>query len=493
MNNEKSLPMYFASLEIENIKCFGEKQSLNLRDDEGRISRWTLILGDNGVGKTTLLKCLSWMKPVKVPPPPPPPNSDFPVNDMKSDENTDTSEKNEDKDVLVKPLMDDFDESEFEQLLRVGNNVKTKIKGTFSNGVELGQVPSAESLVTVAMNFEKIEGELKIITPESAKLQKLNSPTVFAYSASRHMALKNFEKPDIKDPLSNLFSISGDLYDAEEVLSNLNYASISEQIENQKAPDKGELSKEGKATALLAKVKQILKDLLPDIESTDWIIINPPLSKTGERTGNLVEIQTPYGKVPLYELSLGYKTMLAWTVDLALRMLWRHPEVDNPLDEPAVVIVDEIDLHLHPKWQRIIRTYLTNHFKNTQFICTAHSPIMAQSSDSENLSVLKKFGNEVHIENNPSVVRGWRIGQVLTSDLFGISERSPEVEKEVNERRGLLDKENLTTEDEEKLKILNDELSKLPITNNEEDQNLLDKINKAAKLLTDKGLLNDKD
>ncbi len=481
---EKSPPMYFASLEIENIKCFGEKQSLDLRDSEGKISRWTLILGDNGVGKTTLLKCLSWMKPVKVPPPPPPPNTEFPEDDKKKE-----GEINEDKDVEIKPLMDDFDdELEFEQLIRVGNNVKTKISGTFANDVYLGQIPSEESLVTVAMNFEKKDGKLEVITPEFAKLQKFNSPTVFAYSASRHMALKNFEKSDIKDPLSNLFSTSADLYDAEEVLSNLNYASISETIENQKSGNEG---KEGKATALLIKVKQILKDLLPDIESTDWIIINPPLSKTGARTGNLVEIQTPYGKVPLFELSLGYKTMLAWTVDLALRMLWRHPEIDKPLDEPAVVIVDEIDLHLHPKWQRIIRAYLTTHFKNTQFICTAHSPIMAQSSDSENLSVLNKFGNEVHIENNPSIVRGWRIGQVVTSDLFGISERSPEIEKEVNDRRSLLDKENPTKEDEEKLKRLDDELSTLPVTDNEEDQNLLDKIHKAAKLLKDKGLLND--
>src|SRR5215208_3847114 len=64
-NEKKTKPMYFASLEVENVKSFGGKQILDLRDSKGALSPWTLILGDNGVGKTTLLKCLAWMVPVK--------------------------------------------------------------------------------------------------------------------------------------------------------------------------------------------------------------------------------------------------------------------------------------------------------------------------------------------------------------------------------------------------------------------------------------------
>ena len=55
--------IYFSTLEIENVRCFGERQVLNLTDN-GRPARWTLLIGENGAGKTTLLECLAWMRPV---------------------------------------------------------------------------------------------------------------------------------------------------------------------------------------------------------------------------------------------------------------------------------------------------------------------------------------------------------------------------------------------------------------------------------------------
>ena len=62
----KPPPVYFNVLELENVRCFGESQFLSLVDNEGKPVQWTLILGDNGVGKTTLLQCLAWMRPFRV-------------------------------------------------------------------------------------------------------------------------------------------------------------------------------------------------------------------------------------------------------------------------------------------------------------------------------------------------------------------------------------------------------------------------------------------
>ena len=56
--------IYFLSLEIENARCFADKQVLRLVNSNDRPARWTLLVGDNGVGKTTLLQCLAWMRPV---------------------------------------------------------------------------------------------------------------------------------------------------------------------------------------------------------------------------------------------------------------------------------------------------------------------------------------------------------------------------------------------------------------------------------------------
>ncbi len=469
--------MYFISLCIKNVKCFSDEQQLDLTDGSGALSRWTLILGDNGIGKTTLLKSLVWMTPVKKPP--------RILEEYSGGSENVSNDSAPNEHVQIKPLMDDFEgESIFEQVIRVGENVKTYIKGTFSNGVELGEIPNEQQTVSVAMNFERKDGKLEDISIDYGELKSFNSPNLFAYSASRHMALKNFDKSEIRDPLSNLFSLSGDLYDAEQVLSNLNYASIKEKVDNLES----KTFNYGKTTQLLEKIKSILKDLLPEVTSGDDIVILSPFDKNGEINTKLVELKTPYGNVQLSELSLGYKTMLAWAVDLAIRMFWKNPESENPLSEPAVVIVDEIDLHLHPKWQRTLRDYLTKHFSNTQFICTAHSPFVAQSSDRDNLCVLTSVGNEVIIENNPAIVRGWKIGQIVTSDLFDVPERSVEFDRLTHRRRELLDKGQLTIEEAQELKKLDNQLKTFP-TDDQVDQEILEQIRISAETLRIKGIL----
>ena len=70
----------------------------------------------------------------------------------------------------------------------------------------------------------------------------------------------------------------------------------------------------------------------------------------------------------------GYQTTLTWLVDFCKRMFELYPDADNPLHGEAVVLVDEIDLHLHPKWQRDLVPTLSKIFPNVQFIVTTHSP-----------------------------------------------------------------------------------------------------------------------
>ena len=64
MPKRPDLPVLFTKLVLENIRSFSERQELKLVNDDGRPARWTLIVGDNGVGKTTLLQCLARMRPV---------------------------------------------------------------------------------------------------------------------------------------------------------------------------------------------------------------------------------------------------------------------------------------------------------------------------------------------------------------------------------------------------------------------------------------------
>ena len=74
------------------------------------------------------------------------------------------------------------------------------------------------------------------------------------------------------------------------------------------------------------------------------------------------------------QLSDGEKCLLAMVGDLARRLAIANPGLPNPLQGEGVVLIDEIELHLHPKWQRAIVPALTRTFPNCQFIVTTHSP-----------------------------------------------------------------------------------------------------------------------
>jgi predicted ATP-binding protein involved in virulence len=283
------------------------------------------------------------------------------------------------------------------------------------------------------------------------------------------MQSKNLENSMLIEPYANLFSSTGELYDAQERLLNLHHAALEEEKIEGEAKESG---------ILLEKIKKLLVDILPQVVDTDSIII-----KGSER---LVFIRNPFGDIPLNSLSLGYRTMTALAVDMAFRMFPLDPKSkEKYIKVPAIVIIDEIDLHLHPQRQREVKEYFTTHFPLTQFICTAHSPIMVQASEDENLCVLHCQGDHAFIENEPANTHGWRIDQLIIS-LFGVPVRSPEIEERIRERNTLVRKSTLSDKEELRLAELGDFVRKLPVAENSQDQEMINSIRKAAKLLREK-------
>ena len=234
----------------------------------------------------------------------------------------------------------------------------------------------------------------------------------------------------------------------------------------------------------LVSLKSMLVEMLPDVHCPQDIeILGPPESAVPPgRTG--VHVKTPYGNVPLGQLSLGYQTVFAWTIDIAWRLLEHYPNSSNPLSEPTIVIVDEIDLHLHPHWQREIRGHLTCHFPSVQFIATAHSLLMAQSSLDTNLAVLRRSGDHALIINNPAIIKDWRLDQVITSDLFDLaSARSSEVEKILLRRNELVKKKELSGPEQLELADLKRKIRELRTAESSEDRQAMEIIREAAAAL----------
>ena len=134
--------------------------------------------------------------------------------------------------------------------------------------------------------------------------------------------------------------------------------------------------------------------------------------------------ETDYGKVRYTSLGYGYQATIAWLIDLMKKMFERYSESKNPLHGPAIVLVDEIDLHLHPEWQRKIIKFVGNLFPNTQFIVTTHSPLVIQSAENINIIVLQKDGDHINVKQ-PEITtfKGWTVEEILM-ELMELGEKT---------------------------------------------------------------------
>lgn len=448
---------YFTSLDLENVRAFGERQKLDLTNNTGMPSQWTLIVGENGVGKTTLLQCLANMRPVR---------NERQLEDSKSPITA-----------VADPALSQEENEVIAALVRSGGDIQLHLKATLTWGAQLnGTGRSKPRIIETEVSVERRGGKIAEIGQEGTPLRTpalkaFEEPLVIGYGAGRHMGFSNADEVASETSVASLFDSTVELYDAEEILYQLDYAVLK--------------TKTPGAERRLRGLKEALATILPDVSAADDIEINGPRTLGLKNVKSGVHVRTPYGHVPFSSLSLGYQTVSAWTVDIAWRLFQRYPDSADPLSEPAIVLVDEIDLHLHPRWQREIRENLTKHFPNVQFVATAHSPLMAQTYLDANLAVVRREGDQAVIVNDPAVTRDWRLDQIITSDLFGFeSARPPEIEKKMRRRVILLRKARRTPAEKKELKTLDHELDNLPTAAKPEDQKALEIIRRAAEALS---------
>jgi hypothetical protein len=424
----RSPATYLLDLTVRNVRCFGpEEQTLRLSDSQGRPSPWTVILGENGVGKTTLLQCLVALEPQRH----------FKQWNLNSGQ------------PLVR--LPTKSGAEWRVHRDPARPSETSIRGQ-----------AAVGLSTLQGSFKPVE----IIVPTDARIddssadERLKNLHCCAYGATRRLGSATLGR-NPEDPAASLFLEDGLLLDAEEWLLAEDYARRRGYRDE--------------AERRLERVKRVLISLLPDAKD---VRIAESASFPSRA---FLQVLTPYGWVALSDLSLGYRAMIAWTVDLASRLFILYPDSPDPLAEPAVVLVDEVDLHLHPKWQRELRDHLTLRFPNTQFVVSAHSPLVVQASENENIVVLRREGDHVVIDNDVETVRGWRVDQVLTSDLFGLkTARPPEYDEIITRRNQILAKRNLGSEDRALLKSLEDRIEELPAGETPADLEAMEIIRQAA-------------
>lgn len=133
--------------------------------------------------------------------------------------------------------------------------------------------------------------------------------------------------------------------------------------------------------------------------------------------------------LPISDLSAGYQSLLWMVMNLAYRLALLNPEkAENLGDTAGIVLIDEIDMHLHPKWQWNIVNALEETFPNIQFILATHSPIVISSCKNEQLIMIAEDQEIIYLED----AYGYSVQDVLNFRQ-GTTER-PKVIKELSEK-----------------------------------------------------------
>ncbi|MCD8405386.1 AAA family ATPase [Tenacibaculum dicentrarchi] len=338
--------VYIADIETLSYKNFNEITNINFKKENGEIYPWTIFLGNNGTGKTNLLKVLSSFE-----------------TESESESHS-YIEEGESATLFYFPKFIDYNHN-------YKINFKTKNGGFFWEADIINYVGSVEG------------------TDNPIALHLL----IYAYGVNRKSSRKT--KLSSEDAIENnatLFNHNISLINLEEWLLQTDYAVKNGQKTAQKRLD---------------LIKEIITGaIFPELQDFRF--------QTDEKLNNSVEFKTEEGWFQFDDLAYGYQSTLSWIVDFCKKMFDRYPKSLTPLKEPAIVLIDEIDLHLHPEWQRNITQILSNLFPKTQFIATTHSPIVVQSLEEANVYILNKEAKNVSITRMPNkTFRGWSVEDIL--------------------------------------------------------------------------------
>ncbi len=164
-------------------------------------------------------------------------------------------------------------------------------------------------------------------------------------------------------------------------------------------------------------------------------------------------------RVSLDRLSDGYQSIVALATDVMSVMKLRWPEME--LAE-GIVLIDEIDAHLHPRWKMQVVQRLRQVFPGLQFLMTSHDPLCLLGLEAGEVAVMRRDSKGgVHVLTDLPSPQGLRVDQILTSEFFGLnSTRSPEDDRLFEEYYSLLAERKLSRPQQQRLEELKKELEK---------------------------------
>ena len=187
---------------------------------------------------------------------------------------------------------------------------------------------------------------------------------------------------------------------------------------------------------IVRKALETFLEGFPNTQFSDLHIVRRRLSKPS------LVIKKNGENFKLDQLSAGEKTLLMIVVDIARRLAILNPSITNPsqlLEKgTGIILIDEIDLHLHPQWQRIVIPSFRKTFSKCQFIVTTHSPQVLSGVNRENVFILED--SEI-VELTPHTFG--RDSNSILSEVMGVEKRPVKMQERIDKCFEMIDNDNL--------------------------------------------------
>ena len=394
--------LYLNRLELHNIRCFS-----HLVIDFGSPECCTLLLGDNGDGKSTVLRSLA-----------------MGLCDQSS------------ASALFRELPGEF-------VRRDGDGAESYVQVDLSGTG--GWRYRIRTRFVALESFERIE-QTHYRARGSNRLRSIDQddfPWDKMFVSAYGPGIRTFGNADFSyylpvDAVYSLFRYDAALQSPELVIRRL--------------VDEARMKGSSRGQETLMRLQAALAYVL-NLEDPQSI----------ELTRRGIFVQGPWGREELASLGDGYRATATWTLDL---MSWWLLYDDEPAHEfdaadlGGIVIVDELEQHLHPRWQRTILNQLRQVFPKVQFLVATHSPLVASSCPDVTVHRFENGGHSSHLPY------GWRAEDVY--EMMGVpTSRAPAFQEMIIQEFTRIDEKRLkgkplSRQENQRLKQLRAEFQRLP-------------------------------
>jgi len=241
--------------------------------------------------------------------------------------------------------------------------------------------------------------------------------SIIAYYKSERNATKIDETKTISNQSFDRFDALNDPFDGTSNFTDLvNWFFVREFQELREGKNQGNINYE---LPDLKQVRNAIKTIIhPEArvyctQTTSVKLMVEWTMETGEKK-----------ELTLNQLSAGYRNMLALVMDFARRLAQANPHLENPLEAEAILMIDELDLHLHPTWQQKIIPDLRKVFPNTQIIASTHSPEVVTTVDNDQVWILEDY----QVKYCPYPTRGMKSSDIVRY-VLGLDDLRPNTEE----------------------------------------------------------------